>query len=564
MTTATDRSFREKIKDVREQRRMARPLELRTDTASGQIVLEGYAATFGQYEVYGGPRSGGWTEQIHSRAFDKTLGMAPDVQLLVNHDPGYGPLARTKSGTLQLSVDHHGLLVRATLDPSDPDVQRLMPKMRRGDMDEMSFAFRVRDQEWDSSYTTRTITEVELQKGDVSVVNYGMNPNTAAMLSTEAVTALASLSNGDLLELRSMDRDQIKRAMAVLANAAGGTRAKAPKKYSDVSNFADPGYLDREGKPAKGGNGVKRYPLNSAARVRNAAARFAQNKGRYSSEQQSAIMGKIRSAAKKFGVEISDESKAMGGVDHYDVAPNAAGGTTLVAVLSDGQRVPLPSTTRGSAFTGAGYVWNPSQYPNDPHEEKFDKEELAMDTCDDADCDNPDHDHEQDDFGGKKAKPFGSDDDEGRATSTAPGGKLGGDDDDDDEDRADFPDSGAEMGDYAGTDAQGAIDDYDEDEDEHGVELGLVAALESTIVSCYKLAAEGEGNDELRALLARARRQISDIRGDRLTGDDDISVKLAELHAMTGDLPPETLTVTEGLRALAEAGFADTMQPKAS
>ena len=96
-----------------------------------------------------------------------------------------------------------------------------------------------------------------------------------------------------------MDRDQVKRAMAVLSSAVSRTRTpehpgEGPGKYSEVPNFADPGYLDSTGKPAKGGNGVKRYPLNTAARVRNAAARFAQNKGRYSSAQQSAIMGKIR------------------------------------------------------------------------------------------------------------------------------------------------------------------------------------------------------------------------------------------------------------------------------
>jgi hypothetical protein len=302
---------------------------------------------------------------------------------------------------------------------------------------------------------------------------------------------------------------------------------------------------------------VKRYPLNSAARVRNAAARFAQNKGRYSSAQQSAIMGKIRSAAKKFGIEISDESKAattLTNVDHIDLQPNAAGGTTLVAVLEDGTRVPLPATSRGSAFKGAPYVWQPDKYPIDPHDEDYDKETHAM-ACDDPDCDNPDHAHERQDdesmsrqggnFGGKKAEPFGDDDD------------------DDDEGRG-LPDAHAEMGDYEGTDAEGAVDDYDESEDEHETELsldlGLASALESTIVACYKLAA---GNDELRKLLSRARRQIGELQGDKAPAGD-VSAKLAELRALTGEEPGEKFTVTEGLRALREAGFADTMQPQAS
>jgi HK97 family phage prohead protease len=92
------------------------------------------------------------------------------------------PLARTKSGTLKLTQDKVGLRVSAELDRSDPDVQAILPKMRRGDLDEMSFAFRVNSQEWSSDYTDRTITEVNLSRGDVSIVSFGANPTTVAAL----------------------------------------------------------------------------------------------------------------------------------------------------------------------------------------------------------------------------------------------------------------------------------------------------------------------------------------------------------------------------------------------
>jgi HK97 family phage prohead protease len=558
MTTATDYSFRAKIFDVREQRRMAQPLhyEYRNDGERPQVILEGYAATFDQpYPVYGGPTGGGWDESIHTRAFDRTLSTSPDVQLLLNHE-GL-PLARTKSGTMSLSTDPHGLLVRATLDPTDPDVQRLMPKMRRGDMDEMSFAFRVANngQEWDDSYTRRTITEINLQKGDVSVVNYGANPNTAAMLSTEAVSALAQLSNNDLVELRKMDRDQVERAMGVLKATI---RASTPKKYSGVSTFADPGYLDSKGKPAKEGNGVKRYPLNSAARVRNALARFAQNKGSYTSEQQSAIMGKLRSAAKSFGITV-DESKTLSGVDHIDLRPDAAGGTMLVAVLQDGSEVQLPSAKRGTAFKGAPYVWRPTDWPLDPHDEEYDKEQHAMideiaDRGHDASCDGEHdddescNDNEDRDFADKQAKPF-----------KKGGGREG--DDDEKKGRRGMPDAHSEMDDYAGTDAEGAIGENEDcDEDEHeqelGLDLGLAKALEATIVTCYNMA---EGDKDLRTMLAKARRQIRDLQASAPT-DTDVTRRLEELRAEFGE--PKTIKVSEGLAVIRQSGFADTMQPK--
>jgi HK97 family phage prohead protease len=47
-------------------------------------------------------------------------------------------LARTRSGTLTLLEDDHGLFMEAMLDQSDPDVRSIIPKMQRGDLDKMS------------------------------------------------------------------------------------------------------------------------------------------------------------------------------------------------------------------------------------------------------------------------------------------------------------------------------------------------------------------------------------------------------------------------------------------
>lgn len=212
---------RAKILDVREQRRLAAPLEFREDTNDNQVVLEGYAATYEPYDCYGGVERGGWIEIIDKRAFDVTLAQNPDVQLLLNHE-GL-PLARTTSRTLELSADRRGLKVRAILDATDPDVQRILPKMRRGDLNEMSFAFRVKNQRWNNDYTERTITEVSLQRGDVSVVSYGMNPDTKA-----TVGMLARMSQEDLAELRTLDQGELRKAIEVLAQATGDAAYSIP------------------------------------------------------------------------------------------------------------------------------------------------------------------------------------------------------------------------------------------------------------------------------------------------------------------------------------------------
>jgi HK97 family phage prohead protease len=187
-------------------------LEIRAAGDGEPLTLEGYASvTETPYEMYGGPPYG-WTEIIARSAFRKTLSEGADVQLLINHEGM--PLARTKSGTLELRQNNTGLRVKAGLEPASATVQELRIAMERGDIDEMSFAFRIIrsqwldeagnevDDPWDG--VTRRILEVSLDKGDVSVVNYGANPATSAVLrnlrSVEAGAldaAIASLRAGE-------------------------------------------------------------------------------------------------------------------------------------------------------------------------------------------------------------------------------------------------------------------------------------------------------------------------------------------------------------------------------
>ena len=123
-----------------------------------------------------------WFERVAAGAFKSTLDASPDVVLLINH--GGLPLARTSSGTLRLSESDRGLEVRAKLDASDPDVAGLLPKVRRGDMSQMSFAFRVTDQEWENEGRNRVIRSVDIDRGDVAIVTHPANPATTFDLRT--------------------------------------------------------------------------------------------------------------------------------------------------------------------------------------------------------------------------------------------------------------------------------------------------------------------------------------------------------------------------------------------
>jgi HK97 family phage prohead protease len=162
-------------------------VELR-ESADNTVEFRGYATTYEYaYPVAGGPDSGGWNETISAGAARRTLNARPDVRLLVNHD-GL-PLARTRSGTLLLEEDERGLLVVApSLDLSNPLVQQVRSAMQRGDVDEMSFAFRPTRQEWNADYTERIIREfaLDVSGSDVSIVTYPANPATVAQLRSAA------------------------------------------------------------------------------------------------------------------------------------------------------------------------------------------------------------------------------------------------------------------------------------------------------------------------------------------------------------------------------------------
>lgn len=118
------------------------PAEIRADDDG--IKVSGYAAVFNEETNIGGM----FREMIMPGAFKEAVGR-DDVVFLINH-AGL-PLARTRSQTLTLKEDERGLYMETVLDPDDPEVKSIVPKMKRGDLDKMSFAFRMENgkETWD-------------------------------------------------------------------------------------------------------------------------------------------------------------------------------------------------------------------------------------------------------------------------------------------------------------------------------------------------------------------------------------------------------------------------------
>lgn len=173
------------------ERRVSRGVEIRVPgpDAKGEGRISGYAAVFNTASE----DLGGFTEMIAPGAFRAAL-LTSDTRALFNHDPNY-VLGRVRAGTLQIAEDGKGLQVEATF----PDVQwarDLSVSVARGDVDQMSFGFRVAKggDEWviTDEAATRTITAVQ-ELLDVSVVTYPAYPDTTvAIRSLDAWRAASS------------------------------------------------------------------------------------------------------------------------------------------------------------------------------------------------------------------------------------------------------------------------------------------------------------------------------------------------------------------------------------
>jgi HK97 family phage prohead protease len=176
--------------------KMAKKIERRTYTvrdvearADGDgMRLSGYAAVFNDSSL---PLP--FKESIAPGAFRKTLSETPDVRLLINHE-GL-PLARTKNGTLTLEEDERGLRFDADLADTQEgrDIYELV---KRGDVDQMSFAFRVIRQKWNDDRSRRVLTEVSLADGDVSVVTYPAYPTTTVEAREHIKEAIKAMKEG--------------------------------------------------------------------------------------------------------------------------------------------------------------------------------------------------------------------------------------------------------------------------------------------------------------------------------------------------------------------------------
>lgn len=194
-------------------------LETRADDNNSMIV-EGYATTFDQeYTLWDDGRYS-VREKISRSAFDET-DMA-DVIMQYDHEGRV--FARIKNGTLKLTVDDHGLKIRADLGGTELGRQ-LYEEIKGGYTDKMSFGFTVskdeRTEENDAAngktIIHRTITGIK-KLYDVSAVSIPANPNTDIISARSIGEGLIAEAEEERLayEVRQMKIKRIKIMMEAM------------------------------------------------------------------------------------------------------------------------------------------------------------------------------------------------------------------------------------------------------------------------------------------------------------------------------------------------------------
>ena len=161
---------------VKEQR------EFRMESAEYEgNTIRGYAAVYNSDSEW----MGGFYEQIEAGAFDSVL--ENDVRAYFNHDENL-LLGRVSSGTLRIGTDKRGLFYEVDL-PNTTYANDLVELMKRGDVNQSSFAFLIEKDRWEQrdGITYRIIEKVS-RLLDVSPVSQPAYPDSTSELKRDLET----------------------------------------------------------------------------------------------------------------------------------------------------------------------------------------------------------------------------------------------------------------------------------------------------------------------------------------------------------------------------------------
>lgn len=198
----------EKIKNGRQYRSMV--LARSKDQEEKSYRVEGYASTFNEpYLLYQDDDMEIW-EQVSDRAFDNT-----DMSdVIMQYDHAGRVFARGSNGTLEVTTDAHGLLIKADLGGTE-EGRKLFEEIAGGYTTKMSFGFTVTGEDFEEEHKKgerskylRTITEVG-KLYDVSAVSLPANDATEISARSYCDGVIEKEKAERLLEAENLRKRQL-------------------------------------------------------------------------------------------------------------------------------------------------------------------------------------------------------------------------------------------------------------------------------------------------------------------------------------------------------------------
>jgi HK97 family phage prohead protease len=213
----------------RERRFNPSTLELEARSDGGPDTIKGHAAVFNSMSE----DLGFYKEVIRAGAFRDAIANS-DVFALKNHDENL-ILGRTSNRTLLLNEDNRGLYMQAT-PPNTQTGRDTVTEIRDGFLTGQSFSFTIENDTWRTENGTE-VREIITVKRLYDVGPVAFPAYTAADINARSILSATGVDFEGLsaafvrrfrgLELTAADRDVIRRALAVFAEADEVAQARA-------------------------------------------------------------------------------------------------------------------------------------------------------------------------------------------------------------------------------------------------------------------------------------------------------------------------------------------------
>ena len=164
------KELNERIKKGREYRAV---VNIAPSQEKNSYAVEGYATTWNCYELY---NDGEY--RVLEQILPTALNGADLSDVILRYDHTGPVFARTSNGTLTLTTDEHGILIKADLGKTER-ARQMHEEIKTGMITKMSWAFTVTDDSWleESGQSTRTIKQIG-KVYDVAPVSIPANDGT--------------------------------------------------------------------------------------------------------------------------------------------------------------------------------------------------------------------------------------------------------------------------------------------------------------------------------------------------------------------------------------------------